>query len=88
MIKLNCDLFKIYPQILFLQMKIYDKTQVRYMLMPNMHSLFLQFIHRNLAARNILLTEDFVCKVSDFGLARDVMNTRIYQRKNQVIKKK
>ena len=41
-------------------------------------------MHRDLAARNVLVSEDMVCKVSDFGLARDVMNTRIYQRQSQV----
>ena len=43
-------------------------------------------MHRDLAARNVLVSEDMVCKVSDFGLARDVMNTRIYQRQSQVEK--
>ncbi|XP_022111385.1 tyrosine-protein kinase receptor TYRO3-like isoform X2 [Acanthaster planci] len=37
-------------------------------------------IHRDLAARNVLLAEDMLCKVSDFGLARDVMNIRVYER--------
>ncbi|XP_038062790.1 tyrosine kinase receptor Cad96Ca-like [Patiria miniata] len=40
-------------------------------------------VHRDLAARNVLVGDDLVCKVSDFGLARDVMNTRIYQRESQ-----
>ncbi|XP_038056082.1 tyrosine kinase receptor Cad96Ca-like [Patiria miniata] len=40
-------------------------------------------IHRDLAARNVLVGEDMVCKVSDFGLARDVMNIRVYQRESQ-----
>ena len=46
--------------------------------------LYLQCIHRDLAARNILVGEDLVCKVSDFGLARDVMNIRIYERSTDV----
>ncbi|XP_071809669.1 uncharacterized protein [Asterias amurensis] len=40
-------------------------------------------IHRDLAARNVLVGDDMECKVSDFGLARDVMNIRVYQRQSQ-----
>ncbi|XP_022111421.1 tyrosine-protein kinase receptor Tie-1-like [Acanthaster planci] len=37
-------------------------------------------VHRDLAARNVLVAEDMLCKVSDFGLARDVLNIRVYER--------
>ncbi|XP_038065701.1 tyrosine-protein kinase receptor TYRO3-like isoform X1 [Patiria miniata] len=40
-------------------------------------------IHRDLAARNVLVAEDMTCKVSDFGLARDVMNIRVYERESK-----
>ncbi|XP_066961892.1 tyrosine kinase receptor Cad96Ca-like isoform X1 [Macrobrachium rosenbergii] len=39
-------------------------------------------IHRDLAARNVLVGEDKVCKVADFGFARDVANNHIYARKS------
>ena len=42
-----------------------------------------QIVHRDLAARSILVGEDKVCKISDFGLARDV-NADIYVRASQV----
>lgn len=44
---------------------------------------FLQIIHRDLAARNILITDDHTCKVADFGFARDVITSKIYERKSE-----
>ncbi|XP_077287392.1 tyrosine kinase receptor Cad96Ca isoform X2 [Arctopsyche grandis] len=40
-------------------------------------------IHRDLAARNILITEDHICKVADFGFARDVVTSLVYERKSE-----
>ncbi|XP_016980535.1 tyrosine kinase receptor Cad96Ca [Drosophila rhopaloa] len=40
-------------------------------------------IHRDLAARNILITDDHTCKVADFGFARDVITSKIYERKSE-----
>ncbi|XP_022108596.1 ephrin type-A receptor 4-like isoform X2 [Acanthaster planci] len=42
-----------------------------------------QCIHRDLAARNVLVGENMVCKLSDFGLARDIKNKRMYQRQSE-----
>ncbi|PFX33275.1 Proto-oncogene tyrosine-protein kinase receptor Ret [Stylophora pistillata] len=40
-------------------------------------------IHRDLAARNVLVGEGETCKVTDFGLARDVQKDNIYQMKSK-----
>uniref|UniRef100_A0A8C3W3H8 Protein kinase domain-containing protein n=1 Tax=Catagonus wagneri TaxID=51154 RepID=A0A8C3W3H8_9CETA len=37
-----------------------------------------QCIHRDVAARNVLLTSGHVAKIGDFGLARDIMNDSNY----------
>ncbi|XP_070556590.1 tyrosine kinase receptor Cad96Ca-like isoform X2 [Ptychodera flava] len=42
-----------------------------------------RFVHRDLATRNILLGENRICKISDFGLARDVDGSDIYHRTSQ-----
>ncbi|KAJ8034956.1 Tyrosine kinase receptor Cad96Ca [Holothuria leucospilota] len=40
-------------------------------------------VHRDLAARNILLGENNICKISDFGLARDVADSQEYEMKSR-----
>lgn len=40
-------------------------------------------MHRDLAARNVLLTEGKVCKVSDFGLTRDVYEDDAYLKRSK-----
>ncbi|CAF4156007.1 unnamed protein product [Rotaria socialis] len=37
-------------------------------------------IHRDLAARNVLLAETRICKIADFGLARDLTQTYYYRK--------
>ncbi|CAH3158945.1 unnamed protein product [Pocillopora meandrina] len=39
-------------------------------------------IHRDLAARNVLVGEGEMCKVTDFGMARNVQEENIYEKKN------
>lgn len=42
-----------------------------------------QIIHRDLAARNVLVDTDHTCKVADFGFARDVVESHVYERKSE-----
>lgn len=41
-----------------------------------------QLVHRDLAARNVLLAEGKVCKVSDFGLTRDIYVDEAYWKRS------
>ena len=45
----------------------------------------LQIIHRDLVARNVLVGGGETCEVTDFGMARDVQQENIYERKTRVI---
>ncbi|XP_032222346.1 fibroblast growth factor receptor 4 isoform X3 [Nematostella vectensis] len=47
------------------------------------HLASMKVVHRDLAARNILIDEKSVCKVSDFGFARDIYVEDHYTRKTQ-----
>lgn len=44
----------------------------------------IQIIHRDLAARNVLVGEEETCKITDFGMARDVQQGDIYQKRTKV----
>ena len=45
---------------------------------------FFKCIHRDLAARNVLLAENRICKIADFGLARDLTQTYYYRKQTDV----
>lgn len=43
-----------------------------------------QVLHGDLAARNVLLADDYIVKICDFGLAKSMYNSENYQRKKHV----
>lgn len=42
-----------------------------------------KIVHRDLAARNVLVGEEETCKITDFGMARDVQGGDIYQKRSK-----
>ena len=40
----------------------------------------MQIVHRDLAARNVLVGDGEICKITDFGLARNVFQEDLYRR--------
>lgn len=45
---------------------------------------FLQVLHGDLACRNVLLHEDNVVKICDFGLAKEMYKDYKYKKKSEV----
>lgn len=43
----------------------------------------IKLVHRDLAARNVLLAEGKICKISDFGLTRDVYEDDAYLKRSK-----
>ncbi|XP_065920092.1 fibroblast growth factor receptor homolog 1-like isoform X2 [Dysidea avara] len=45
----------------------------------------LKIVHRDVAARNILIAEDFCLKICDFGMAKDVQESECYRKLDEEI---
>ena len=51
---------------------------------PTTSSLSDQILHRDLATRNILVGEGKLCKITNFGLAQDIVEIHQYEKYWQV----
>lgn len=50
----------------------------------NLPKIFFQIIHRDIAARNVLVCDGIAIKIADFGLARSIGNDYYYRRHSDV----
>lgn len=48
--------------------------------------IYLKVLHGDLAARNVLLADDNIVKICDFGLAKSMYNSENYKRRKHVCK--
>lgn len=44
---------------------------------------YFQLVHRDLATRNILIADDNVIKISDFGMTKDIYEEDAYKKQGQ-----
>ncbi len=64
--------------------KVILTTLVLNQLIRSVVSCILKVLHGDLAARNVLLADDGVAKVADFGMARKMYYERNYEQSGQV----
>ncbi len=63
------------------QLLLDDQLYILYQVALGMQALHARgILHRDLAARNVLVGVDLVCKVSDYGLSREITPERDYYR--------
>jgi tyrosine-protein kinase ZAP-70 len=77
-----------YNEYLFRTFRMSYILNYLYQVSDGMHYLHEKnIIHRDLALRNILIMSTNICKISDFGLSRDLGETSYYQVKQSYYSK-